>query len=65
MKRKKLLTLIGTLCLILTLVAIPFTACTPETPTPAALSFEGETIVLVVPYSCGGGTDIIARIYAE
>jgi len=35
MKREKLLTLIGTLCLILTLIAIPFTACTPEpTPTP-------------------------------
>ncbi len=36
MKQKKLLTLIGSLCLILALVAIPFTACTPEevTPTP-------------------------------
>ena len=36
MKKKGVLTLIGTLCLILALVAIPFTACTPEevTPTP-------------------------------
>lgn len=47
MKRKKLLTLIGSLCLILTLVVIPFTACTPEevtptpTPEPIELSFGG------------------------
>ena len=45
MKRKRLLTLIGTLCLILALVAIPFTACAPEEPTPTpaepiALSFN-------------------------
>jgi len=34
MKRKELLTLIGSLCLILALVAIPFTACAPEEVTP-------------------------------
>lgn len=34
MRRKRFLTLIGTLCLILALVAIPFTACTPEPTTP-------------------------------
>lgn len=33
MRKNKLLTLIGTLCLILALVAIPFTACVPEEPT--------------------------------
>jgi len=33
MKQKKLLTLIGSLCLVLALVAIPFTACTREEPT--------------------------------
>ena len=37
MKRKRLLTLIGSLCLVVALVAIPFTACTPEpTPTPTS-----------------------------
>jgi len=35
MRRKRFLTLIGTLCLILALVAIPFTACTPEEAPPA------------------------------
>ncbi len=34
-------------------------------PTAAQVSFSGKTITVVVPYNAGGGSDIIARLYAR
>ncbi|MBI2858559.1 MAG: hypothetical protein HYX90_05715 [Chloroflexi bacterium] len=34
-------------------------------PTGIPISFSGKTITIVVPYTAGGGTDIMARVYAR
>jgi len=52
MKSKRLLTLIGSLCLTLALVAIPLVACTPEEPTPTEAVWP-EDVAVCCP-SAGG-----------
>ena len=62
MTRSKLLALIGSVCLIVTLAAIPsLTACSaPVEETPEAY-FRNNIVEMVVPYGPGGGTDRAAR----
>ena len=66
MKKGRLLALIGTLCLMLALVANFSMACAPEEPTPTPTPPEEWTpekpITIIVPWKAGGGTDTYARI---
>ncbi len=78
MKQKKLLALIGSICLVLVLTATSLmTACagpgpapTPSpgpAPTPSpepAPYYAGKLITIVVGSQAGGGTDAVARITA-
>ncbi len=63
MKQKKLLALIGSICLVLVLTATSLmTACAKPAPATAADFYKGKTIKIIVPGKQGGGTDLSARI---
>lgn len=52
-------------CLFLSLIAQPLVAQTNASPPAAATSYPDRAVVLVVPYSAGGGSDLVGRLLAE
>ena len=61
MRKKKLLTLIGSICLTLVLTALLIPACAPAAPE----KYPTRAITLVCPWGAGGGTDRISRYLAD
>lgn len=61
MKRKRLLTLIGSVCLILVLAALLIPGCAKEAAPTTPAKFPTRDIRIVIPWGVGGGTDAICR----